>query len=350
MRRKFSLSQWARPEMLGLKPYTSARDTFTASEGEWVFLDANENPYDTGLNRYPDPNQTELKKQIAALRGCTTSQLLIGNGSDEILDLIFRAFCAPNQDEILLMPPTYGMYSVLANINGIGIKEVPLDQDFQLRPKEILDTVTPNTKALFFCSPNNPSGNCFRREDIMALLNGFEGIIVIDEAYVDFTTESSWIDVLGAYPNVIITQTLSKAFGLAGLRLGIAIAHPEIISLLHRIKPPYNINILSQQTAISALKESEKVRQQVAELIKEREKLETHLAAFSWVEKIYPSDANFILIKVDDAEKRYSDLLSKNVVVRSRSTQYNCENCLRISVGTAAENKLLLEVCKTLTT
>ena len=348
MAKNFDLSQWARPEMLALKPYTSARDTFTATEGEWTFLDANENPNATAVNRYPDPNQTALKNIIANLRGCNANQLLIGNGSDEVLDLIVRAFCIPYKDEIIIVPPTYGMYAVLADINSVGMIKVPLDARFQLKPKEILAAVTPNTKAIFFCSPNNPSGNAFNPDDIQMLLENFNGIVVIDEAYIDFTDFPSWSEKLYEYPNLIVTQTLSKAFGLAGLRLGIAIASTEIIALLKRIKPPYNINILSQQNAKEALRDTKTVNAQIAASISERKRLAQELNAFSWVVEIYPSDANFLLIKVDDAAKRYAELLALHIVTRDRSSQENCENCIRISVGTPQENDKLIAACKSL--
>ncbi|MDG1822383.1 MAG: histidinol-phosphate transaminase [Flavobacteriaceae bacterium] len=348
MTKPFDIKKWARAEMLALKPYTSARDTFTATEGEWTFLDANENPYPSSVNRYPDPNQAALKNVIASLRGCETNQLLIGNGSDEILDLIFRAFCTPNKDEVLLMPPTYGMYAVLANINGVAISEVPLNEDFQLNTAAILKAVKPNTKALFFCSPNNPSGNLFKENDIKTLLGGFEGVVVIDEAYIDFTSVNSWSTTLNEYPQLIVTQTLSKAFGLAGLRLGIAIARPEIIQLLHNIKPPYNINTLSQQNAIEALKDTKTYQTQIESLIAERKRLDDELRSVAWIKQIFPSDANFLLIRVDDAKKRYTDLLNQHIVVRDRSSQKNCENTLRISVGTPKENDLLIAACKSL--
>ena len=348
MAKNFDLSQWARPEMLALKPYTSARDTFTATEGEWTFLDANENPNATAVNRYPDPNQTALKNIIANLRGCNANQLLIGNGSDEVLDLIVRAFCIPYKDEIIIVPPTYGMYAVLADINSVGMIKVPLDARFQLKTKEILAAVTPNTKAIFFCSPNNPSGNAFNPDDIRMLLENFNGIVVIDEAYIDFTDFPSWSEKLYEYPNLIVTQTLSKAFGLAGLRLGIAIASTEIIALLKRIKPPYNINILSQQNAMEALRDTKTVNAQIAASISERKRLAQELNAFSWVVEIYPSDANFLLIKVDDAAKRYTELLALHIVTRDRSSQENCENCIRISVGTPQENDKLIAACKSL--
>ncbi len=348
MAKDFNISDWARLEMLSLSPYTSARDTFTATEGEWTFLDANENPNASGVNRYPDPNQSKLKKRIAALRACDENQLLIGNGSDEILDLIFRAFCTPYKDEIIIMPPTYGMYKVLANINSVALVEVPLDKDFHLQTDKILASVTPNTKALMFCSPNNPSGNAFKKEAIQQLLDNFNGLVVIDEAYIDFCDFSSWSATLRTYPNLIVTQTLSKAFGMAGLRLGIAIASPEIISLLKRIKPPYNINTLSQEKAMQTLSDTAAVKSQIEESKSERNRLKKALASLSWVEKIYPSDANFLLVRVDDASKRYAELLAKNMVTRDRSSQENCKNCIRISIGTPKENNQFITACKSL--
>ena len=349
MAKAFDLTLWARPEMLALAPYTSARDTFTATEGNYNFLDANENPNPSTFNRYPDPNQLALKKKIAALRSCSVDQLLIGNGSDEILDLIFRAFCTPNKDNVIIMPPTYGMYAVLANINGVGIKEVALTADFQLNTEKILSTVSPNTKAIFFCSPNNPSGNLFKRSDIKQLLNDFDGVVVIDEAYIDFTDEPSWLTQSDSYHNLMIIQTLSKAFGLAGLRLGIAIGHPRIIKLLHNIKPPYNINTLSQQKAIESLTDIEKVDKQIKELLTERRKVAAYLSELKWVETVFPSDANFLLVRVDDANKRYDALLTRKVVVRNRTMQTNCENCLRITIGTPKENNQLIEACNKIT-
>lgn len=349
MAKAFDLTLWARPEILALAPYTSARDTFTATEGNYNFLDANENPNPSTVNRYPDPNQLALKKKIAALRSCSVDQLLIGNGSDEILDLIFRAFCTPNKDNVIIMPPTYGMYAVLANINGVGIKEVALTADFQLNTEKILSTVSPNTKAIFFCSPNNPSGNLFKRSDIKQLLNDFDGVVVIDEAYIDFTDEPSWLTQSDSYPNLMITQTLSKAFGLAGLRLGIAFGNPSIIKLLHNIKPPYNINTLSQQKAIESLSDIEKVDKQIKELLTERRRVAAYLSELKWVETVFPSDANFLLIRVDDANKRYKALLTRKVVVRNRTTQTNCENCLRITIGTPKENNQLIEACNKIT-
>ena len=339
----FDLQKLVRSHIADLQPYSSARDEFDPVDGDVVYLDANENPFDNGVNRYPDPQQRKLKEVIARRRGVAANQLLLGNGSDEVLDLIFRAFCIPNQDKIIVMPPTYGMYRVLANINCISLDEVPLNNDFQLVTKDILNQISTQTKAIFLCSPNNPSGNSFRREDILTLLQSFTGLVVIDEAYIDFSTQKSLVSDLSSYPNLIITQTLSKAYGLAGIRLGICIASEEIIDILNKIKPPYNINSLTQERAISALADWDTTKGQITQLIAERKGLFAQLEKISFVEKVYPSDANFLLVRVDDANKRYAQLIQNNIVVRNRSKQVGCENCLRFSVGTPQENQILIE-------
>ena len=339
----FDLQKLVRSHIADLQPYSSARDEFDPVEREVVYLDANENPFDNGVNRYPDPQQRMLKEVIARGRGVAANQLLLGNGSDEVLDLIFRAFCIPNQDKIIVMPPTYGMYRVLANINCISLDEVPLNDDFQLVTKDILNQISTQTKAIFLCSPNNPSGNSFRREDILTLLQSFTGLVLIDEAYIDFSTQKSLVSDLSSYPNLIITQTLSKAYGLAGIRLGICIASEEIIDILNKIKPPYNINSLTQERAISALEDWDTTQRQITQLIAERKGLFAQLEKISFVEKVYPSDANFLLVRVDDANKRYAQLIENDIVVRNRSKQVGCENCLRFSVGTPQENQILIE-------
>jgi histidinol-phosphate aminotransferase len=339
----FDIQKLVRSHIADLQPYSSARDEFDPVESEVVYLDANENPFDNGVNRYPDPQQRKLKEVIARRRGVAANQLLLGNGSDEILDLIFRAFCIPNQDKIIVMPPTYGMYKVLANINCISLDEVPLNYDFQLVTKDILSQISSQTKAIFLCSPNNPSGNSFRREDILTLLQSFTGLVVIDEAYIDFSTQKSLVSDLPSYPNLIITQTLSKAYGLAGIRLGICIASEEIIDILNKIKPPYNINSLTQERAISALADWDTTQGQITQLIAERKGLFAQLEKISFVEKVYPSDSNFLLVRVDDANKRYAQLIENDIVVRNRSNQVGCENCLRFSVGTPQENQILIE-------
>ena len=339
----FDLQKLVRSHIADLQAYSSARDEFDAVDSDVVYLDANENPFDNGVNRYPDPQQRKLKEVIGRGRGVAANQLLLGNGSDEVLDLIFRAFCTPNKDNVIVMPPTYGMYKVLANINCVSLDEAPLNNDFQLVTKDILNQISSQTKAIFLCSPNNPSGNSFRREDILTLLQSFTGLVVIDEAYIDFSTQKSLAADLPSYPNLIITQTLSKAYGLAGIRLGICMASEEIINILNKIKPPYNINSLTQERAIFALEDWDTTQRQITQLIAERKGLFAQLDKISFVEKVYPSDANFLLVRVDDANKRYAQLIQNNIVVRNRSKQVGCENCLRFSVGTPQENQILIE-------
>ena len=342
-----NLNNLIRKNIKAMKPYSSARDEFKDLKADMVFLDANENPFETTLNRYPDPQQTALKELISKQKELPIHQVLLGNGSDEVLDLIVRAFCEPNQDSILTLLPTYGMYSVLAQLNSIENIEVSLSKDFNINVDQVLKQVKPSTKLLFICSPNNPSGNIMDVNAVTRLLKAFDGLVVIDEAYIDFTTIESWMQHLNTFPNLIVTQTLSKAYGLAGIRLGTCYASKEIIAVLNKIKPPYNINSLTQQAAIEALQNNE-VSDQVSSILREREKLANALASCFFVKKIYPSDANFILIKVDDANKRYDELLRHGIVIRNRTTQLGCENCLRISVGTPAENKQLLTLLNTL--
>lgn len=342
-----NLNNLIRKNIKAMKPYSSARDEFKDLKADMVFLDANENPFETTLNRYPDPQQTALKELISKQKELPINQVLLGNGSDEVLDLIVRAFCEPNQDSILTLLPTYGMYSVLAQLNSIENIEVPLGKDFNINVDQVLKQLKPSTKLLFICSPNNPSGNIMDVNAVTRLLKAFDGLVVIDEAYIDFTTIESWTQRLNTFPNLMVTQTLSKAYGLAGIRLGTCYASKEIIAVLNKIKPPYNINSLTQQAAIEALQNNE-VSEQVSSILREREKLANALASCFFVKKIYPSDANFILIKVDDANKRYDELLRHGIVIRNRTTQLGCENCLRISLGTPAENKQLLTLLNTL--
>ncbi len=332
-----------RPTIKALKPYSSARDEFQGNSDDMVFLDANENPFENGVNRYPDPQQRTLKSLLSKIKSIPQENILLGNGSDEVLDLIFRAFCEPNQDNIITLPPTYGMYSVLANINAVEIKSVQLDENFQPIVNEILNAADTNSKLLFICSPNNPTANSFASESIFKLIHNFKGIVVIDEAYIDFSKEESWIIKLNNFPNLIVTQTLSKAYGMAGIRLGICYASSEIISVLNRIKPPYNINELTQQSAIEQLKLNELTKKQVGDILKERAILVNQLTTVNFVSKIYPTDANFILVKVDDATKRYNQLIEKGIVVRNRTTQPGCENCLRFTIGTKEENEKLIK-------
>lgn len=338
----FNLDKLTRENVKGLSPYSSARDEYVSDGTEMVFLDANENPFSNGVNRYPDPQQRSLKSVLAEQKGVKTENLLLGNGSDEVLDLIYRAFCEPKEDNIITLPPTYGMYKVLSGINNIENKEVLLTADFEPNVDEILATANNNSKILFLCSPNNPTGNSFATEKMHQLLKEFNGLVVVDEAYIDFSAQESWVSQLGNYPNLIVTQTLSKAYGLAGIRLGICIASKEIISVLNKIKPPYNVNELTQQRAKERVLDIESVKQEVSKIMIEKEALSKVLLEVGFVEKVYASDANFILAKVDDATKRYNQLLEKGIVIRNRTTQPLCENTLRFTVGTPKENKQLI--------
>jgi len=344
----FDLNKLVRESVLKLQPYSSARDEYVSDGSEMIFLDANENPFDNGVNRYPDPYQRSLKSLLAKQKGVSENQVLLGNGSDEVLDLIYRAFCEPNQDNIITLPPTYGMYKVLAGINAVKNKEVLLTNDFEPNVDEILMAVDIKTKLLFICSPNNPTGNAFKEEAVEKLLKSFQGLVVIDEAYIDFSKDESWLSKLDNYPNLIVTQTLSKAYGLAGIRLGICYASEEIIGVLNKIKPPYNVNQLTQQRALQRVLNQDLVNKEVQQILDERDELINALNGLEFVRELYPTDANFVLAKVDDANKRYQQLLDKQVVVRNRSTQPLCENTLRFTVGTPEENKRLIAILKEL--
>ena len=344
--KKFNPTAWARPSVLQLTPYSSARDEFAGTPDSWVFLDANENPFPTEYNRYPDPHQKHLKTIIAQQKGVSTDQLVLGNGSDEVLDLLYRAFCVPGVDQVITMPPTYGMYQVLAQINDISCIEVPLNEDFSMNATRVVAAITPQTKMVFVCSPNNPTGQLIEPKAVEFLLNSFEGIVVVDEAYIDFAQSPSWIQALNRYENLVICQTLSKAYGLASIRLGMLFAHPEIISLLKKIKPPYNINGLSQSVAEQRLLLTDQVTQEVELICAERDQLKVELSHISWVKEVFHSDANFLLVRVDDAGMRYRQLQEYGAVVRNRSGQMHCAETLRITVGTPQENKLLMEWIK----
>ncbi|ALJ03988.1 histidinol phosphate aminotransferase [Pseudalgibacter alginicilyticus] len=348
MKQNFNISNLLRSNIKALKPYSSARDEFQGVTGNMVFLDANENPFQNGVNRYPDPQQNKVKMLLSKIKGVSTKNILLGNGSDEVLDLIFRAFCEPNQDNIITLPPTYGMYEVLANINAIDIIKVNLSDNFEPKVESVLEAVKPNSKILFLCSPNNPSGNSFKASDVEKLLNSFNGLVVIDEAYIDFSNEKSWLERLNEFPNLIITQTLSKAYGMAGIRLGICYASEEIISVLNRIKPPYNVNELTQLKAIERLEKEEEVANEIKSIIEQRTLLISKLKTIDFISEIYPTDANFVLVKVDDATKRYNQLIEKGIVIRNRTTQAGCENTLRLTVGTADENKILIDTLKSI--
>lgn len=342
--KSFNLSNLLRDNIKSIKPYSSARDEYQEVSDDMVFIDANENPFNTDVNRYPDPQQTKLKAILSELKGIPANQILLGNGSDEVLDLIFRAFCDPNRDKIISLPPTYGMYSVLADLNAVENIEIPLESNFQPNIDEILRAARPQTKLLFLCSPNNPTANSFKAKNIEYLLDEFQGIVVIDEAYIDFSKDESWLKRLNEFPNLIVTQTLSKAYGLAGIRLGVCYASKEIISVLNKIKPPYNVNELTQRKALERLNMIDMVDEEVNHILTERTKLKTALKSISFVEKVYKSDANFLLVKVDDANKRYKQLIEKGIVVRNRTNQYLCENCLRFTVGVADENEKLIKI------
>lgn len=342
--KNFDINTLVRDNVKVLKPYSSARDEFEDFDtAQMVFLDANENPYQSGVNRYPDPQQNSVKAVLAKNKGVNPNQILLGNGSDEVLDLLFRAFCEPKEDNVISLPPTYGMYGVLANINNVEHKEILLSESFQPRVEAILEAITPNTKIIFLCSPNNPTGNSFTEESVTNILEKFNGFVVIDEAYIDFSDKTSWLAKLDQYPNLIITQTLSKAYGLAGIRLGICFGSTEVIAVLNKIKPPYNVNELTQQRALERLKDQSKIDNEITSIIAQREALLQVLDKVSFVNKIYPTEANFILVKVDDANKRYDELIAKGIVIRNRTTQPLCENCLRFTIGTEEENKKLME-------
>ena len=346
--KEFNINKLVRSNIAGLKPYSSARDEYQSNGSEMVFLDANENPFQTDVNRYPDPQQRSLKSELAKLKGISAEKILLGNGSDEVLDLLFRAFCEPKQDNVITLPPTYGMYKVLANINDVENREVLLTSAFEPDVEEILQKVDENTKMIFLCSPNNPTGNSFSEEKVLKILENFKGLTIIDEAYIDFSEKQSWMKQLEKFDNLVVTQTLSKAFGMAGIRLGICYASEEIIQILNRIKPPYNVNELTQLRAYNRVLVPEKIKSEVADILKEREILHKELLEVNFVEKVYPSDANFILAKVDDATQRYNELLGQGIVIRNRTTQPLCENTLRFTVGTSEENKKLIAALKSI--
>lgn len=345
---EFSLDKIVRNNIKNLVPYSSARHEFTGKAS--VFLDANENAFGSPLpekfNRYPDPLQWQLKFQLARIKGVPAENIFIGNGSDEVIDLAFRIFCNPGVDNIIICPPTYGMYEVSANINDVAFKKVNLRENFQLDVEGILNAVDENTKLLFICSPNNPTGNNMKREDVEILLNSFPGIILIDEAYINYSRQRSFIQELTEYPNLIVMQTLSKAWGLAALRLGLCYASMDIIDLFNKVKPPYNVNEASQHLGLEALQDTDTVNNWIKQVVEEKKLLIKELQQLSYVQKIYPSDANFILVKVADANELYDYLSGKEVIVRNRNKDVNCKNCLRITIGTPEENSILINLLK----
>ena len=346
--RNFDLDSLVRVNIKNLQPYSSARNEFKGDAA--VFLDANENSYgsplDEDFNRYPDPLQWQLKIGLSKIKGIPPQNIFIGNGSDEVIDLAYRIFCEPVKDNVIICPPTYGMYKVCGNINNVEVKEVNLTKDFQLDVDGILQAVNANTKLLFICSPNNPTGNNMNRIDIEMLLNNFQGIVIIDEAYINYSRQKTFLQELTEYENLVVMQTLSKAWGLAALRLGLAFASENIIELFNKVKPPYNINKASQELGIMALANIEEVNKNIKNTVGEKDALQEQFAQFNFIQNIYPTDANFILIKTDDADSLYKFLANQKIIVRNRSKEVLCENCIRVTVGTHQENEILIEALK----
>jgi histidinol-phosphate aminotransferase len=344
----FNLHHLLRENIRKLVPYSSARDEFHGEAK--IFLDANENsigsPLTKWYNRYPDPYQHKIKEKLSRIKGIVPSQIFIGNGSDECIDILYRAFCNPGQDNVIICPPTYGMYQVSADINDIEVRKAPLLENFQLDLIHLETLVDKNTKIIWICSPNNPTGNSLHREDIEMVLNNFDGLVVIDEAYINFSRQRSFLPELKEYPNLVVLQTLSKAWGLAGLRLGMAFASEEIIAVYNKVKPPYNISEAVQELVIKALDNIEDVNAMIRIIVEERKRLEELLPQLKVVQHVYPSDSNSLLVKVTDAKAVYNYLLAKGIVVRDRSNVKLCEDCLRITVGTSKENDELTAVLK----
>ena len=341
----FSINNILRDNIKRLVPYSSARDEYQGEAS--VFLDANENAFGSPLeqqyNRYPDPLQFEVKKRLSEIKGVPPRNIFLGNGSDEAIDILFRSFCNPGVDNVILVPPTYGMYQVSANINDIAVKNVPLTDEFQLNLDGIAEAIDEHTRLIFICSPNNPTGNSIDRSDVETLLANFNGIVVVDEAYINFSRQKTFIQELTEYANLVVLQTLSKAWGLAGLRVGMAFASEEIIEVMNKVKPPYNVNEASQQLALQALANIDQVNNWIKETLLQRDKLVLGLKDFDFVVDIYPSDANFILVKTTDANGIYDHLVRQGIIVRNRSKVELCEGCLRITVGTPDENNILLQ-------
>jgi histidinol-phosphate aminotransferase len=336
-----NLNRLIRKNILDLQPYSCARDEFKGEAS--VYLDANENPYNSPLNRYPDPLQLKVKEKLSEIKKVPVENIFLGNGSDEPIDLLFRAFCEPKMDNVVAIEPTYGMYKVSAAINDVEYRKVLLDENFQFSADKLLAATNTFTKIIWLCSPNNPTGNSLSRKEIIKLLNGFDGIVVLDEAYIDFTSKDSFSNHLTNFPNLVILQTMSKAWGSAAIRLGMAFASTEIIAVLNKIKYPYNINILTQNQALKALKNETQVKDWVKILLDERTALINNLKELNFVQYIYPSDANFVLVKVDDANAVYQYLVEKSIIVRNRNTVSLCAGCIRITVGTPEENCILME-------
>lgn len=340
----FNINNILRENIKNLTPYSSARDEYQGEAS--VFLDANENAYGSPLdqqyNRYPDPLQYNVKKRLSEIKGVPVRNIFLGNGSDEAIDILFRSFCNPGVDNVILVPPTYGMYEVSANINDIETRKVNLTEDFQLNLEGISEAIDKNTKLIFICSPNNPTGNSINRDDVETLLANFDGLVVVDEAYINFSRQKTFIQELTEYANLVVLQTLSKAWGLAGLRVGMAFASEEIIEVMNKVKPPYNMNEASQQLALQALANVDQVNGWIKETLLQRDKLVLNLKKFDFVVDIYPSDANFILVKTTDAKGIYNFLVEKGIIVRDRSKVELCQGSLRITVGTPNENEILI--------
>ena len=343
-----NLQNLVRKNILNLKPYSSARDEFKGEAS--VYLDANENPYNNNVNRYPDPLQWEVKEKISQIKGIAKEKIMLGNGSDEPIDLVFRIFCEPGIDNVVAIDPTYGMYQVAADINNVEYRKVLLDNNFDFNSDNLLQQTDENSKAIFLCSPNNPTGNSLNRNEILKTIENFEGIVVVDEAYIDFSSQVSFLKNLEQYPNLIVLQTFSKAWASAGIRLGMAFASEEIICLFNKVKYPYNVNKLTQNYALNLLSNYQDIKDKVAAILEERAKLEQALINLPCVEKVYPTDSNFILVKVNDADKIYNELVNEGIIVRNRSKISLCMNCLRITVGTKEENNELISSLKNHTT
>ncbi|WP_397362775.1 histidinol-phosphate transaminase [Olleya sp. R77988] len=342
MNTTFNINNLVRANIKALKPYSSARDEFKGTAD--VFLDANENPFGT-LNRYPDPQQSKIKQKLSAIKSVKTNQIFVGNGSDEVIDLAFRIFCEPGKDKVLTFTPTYGMYDVSANINNIEVIKQPLINDFQISLNQLQPYLDfEDIKIIFICSPNNPTGNSINPEDIEYISENFNGIVIVDEAYIDFSAQASFIKNINDYNNLIVSQTFSKAWGLAGVRVGVAYASEAIIELYNRVKPPYNVSTLNQEAVLNSLNNQIEVAKNIDTILSERKKLKDALSQLAIVKKIYPTDANFLLVEIDNADETYQYLINKKVIIRNRNTQV--ENCIRITVGTAVENQKLIEALK----
>lgn len=336
-----NIDKLLRENIRSLQPYSCARDEFKGEAS--VYMDANENPYNAPYNRYPDPLQWEVKTKISVLKNVPSENIFLGNGSDEPIDLLFRAFCEPRIDNVVAIEPTYGMYKVSASINDVEYRKVLLDENFQFSSEKLLSACNINTKIIWLCSPNNPTGNSLNSNEIKKVLKEFEGIVVLDEAYIDFAGNTGFSEFLSEYPNLVILQTFSKAWGSAAIRLGMAFASTEIVSVLNKIKYPYNINLLTQKQALLSLENAKQVKDWIKILLDERTKLIENLKKFSFVRHIYPTDANFILVKVDDANALYNYLVEKSIIVRNRNTVSLCLGCVRITIGTPKENQILLD-------